>query len=225
MTRWVPTKREEKYGVGERRADPAGPSPPLPRRRDAACAVAAAAGKRRLRPARPPAPSWPERARWPATAHSDSAHAVPASWGAGCATSRGAPPTCPSRAGTQRRRLPAALTRSTVLPAAEARSWAGPGHSGHCSPRLSALWLKLCSGCAAPEDGVKLQGSKRSLRGWEVACATRAARSRSRHWGALPWTARDPRRAPRWPRGQRALAAEGGARFGGGAAVIASWAE
>lgn len=81
--------------MGERRADPAGPSPQLPGRRDAA------AGRRRLRPARPPAPPWPGRARpLPApTRRARPPPAGPGGWGAGRVTSRAAPPTCPSRAG------------------------------------------------------------------------------------------------------------------------------
>lgn len=74
MTRWVPTKREEKYGVGELRAPPAlapglpqlpgarggrGPASLLrpPRAARVGCRVAAAAGKGRPRPPRAsPAP-------------------------------------------------------------------------------------------------------------------------------------------------------------------------
>lgn len=208
--------------MGERRADLAGPSPQLPGRRDAA----GRGGREEASAPRAPSRAALARAR-PAPARSDSARAAPASR----ARERGAGARAVSLPGRPLRHAPRGRApsrrRDSRCGSARGRSPQGAraGHPGHCSPRLSALWLELCSGRAAPEDGVKLQRSKRSLRGWEVACATRAARSRSRRWGALARTARDPRRTPRWPRGRRARAAEGGARFGGGAAVIACWAE
>lgn len=106
--------------MGERRADPAGPSPQLPGRRDAA------AGRRRLRPARPPAPPWPGRAR-PLPAPTRRARPPPAGPGSaglgrGPCHFPGGPSDMPLAGG----RLPAAATRGAVLPAAEARRGAGP---------------------------------------------------------------------------------------------------
>lgn len=158
--------------MGERRADPAGPSPQLPGRRDAA----GRGGREEASAPRVPSRAALARAR-PAPSRSDSARAAPASR----ARERRAGARAVSLPGQPLRHAPRGRApsrrRDSRCGSARGRSPQGgrAGHPGHCSPRLSALWLELCSGRAAPEDGVKLQRSKRSLRGWEVACATRAA--------------------------------------------------
>lgn len=158
--------------MGERRADPAGPSPQLPGRRDAA----GRGGREEASAPRAPSRAALARVR-PAPSRSDSARAAPASR----ARERGAGARAVSLPGRPLRHAPRGRApsrrRDSRCGSARGRSPQGgrAGRPGHCSPRLSALWLELCLGRAAPEDGVKLQRSKRSLRGWEVACATRAA--------------------------------------------------
>lgn len=107
--------------MGERRADPAGPSPQLPGRRDAA----GRGGREEASAPRAPSRAALARAR-PAPARSDSARAAPASrargLGRGPCHFPGGPSDMPLAGG----RLPAAATRGAVLPAAEARRGAGP---------------------------------------------------------------------------------------------------
>lgn len=208
--------------MGERRADPAGPSPQLPGRRDAA----GRGGREEASAPRAPSRAALARAR-PAPARSDSARAAPASR----ARERGAGARAVSLPGRPLRHAPRGRAPSrrhdSRCGSARGRSpqggRAGPPGSlfsaplrpvagvvfGACGPR------GRCQVAAIKAKSPRVGGGLRDS-GGPIALPP---------LGALARTARDPRRTPRWPRGRRARAAEGGARFGGGAAVIACWAE
>lgn len=143
MTRWVPTKREEKYGVGEQ---PAGGA------RGAGRAGAGARGRgRKGRPEGACAPPCPARARpvagrcalgpWAAPSPRERGRAGPRTRGAGggcCVTSRGSPPTAGARAGAPRDRAFQPRGRPQLGVPLRPQG-AGPVRSPRpCSPRLRA---------------------------------------------------------------------------------------
>lgn len=158
MTRWVPTKREEKYGVGELRAPHSAPGlPDLPAAR-APEGRRGRAGRGGRADAREPVAAGPARVRGAPSGARASGAGDTRGRGRAVSLPGASPPhlaagRAPGGGALQPPRPPELRPRS-VRGRSLRVGWPGPGRPGVIvRPRLSAFWVKLRAGSGAPRAG------------------------------------------------------------------------